>query len=530
MVFLFVASTGRRRGNGRGRGSQPVAGITFDRNGAHAREILQGYLSNDPNFLTWDAFKSHKNSWIISATNPGGSYTLDNLRRNYRAVIKRYHDHIDPNSPYDGQFGSVLHRPPIALLLFCSHSCLLLSSAVGNYPDGFLDEAGAPGLPDDNPEGLNFEPGFDPEALGGEGPDPNDPDANPDDDEDNEALPAQVPQAAAAAAAPALDANVELADVEELVQGLARVNMSDFNQDKIPCFPFHAAGVHISGVGLGSDDMSGVEGVCALLGNGVDIQSVDIEIADNLKSFKLEARGAPEMQTARALLPSSIFHRNRPIWNVLRNALKARLTKREVDQWGLPIMRGSGKLEHKVVSKYPLTLDKLGLWEETFDEEGNPVRPDYFLIHKVPIHASRVGHIVPAYVAICFFQQDIDQGVKPKGRFRRWLPGASSPAPSPSSGGSGNKRSRRGPPSSVNTIQMSTDGQQQGTQGQATQGQGMQVDPNASPLSGTDAYMSPLNANDPLANPLNQQPSPDEFSSGLFGFGRTRRTRNTANV
>jgi len=138
---------------------------------------------------------------------------------------------------------------------------------------------------------------------------------------------------------------------------------------------------------------------------------------------------------------------------------------------------------------------------------------------------SRVDHTVPAYVAVCFFQTEIDQGVKPKSRFRRLLPGASPPPPSPSTG---SKRSRGGFPSSIHTIVTSGGGGRGGGGGGGggPQGQGMQVDTNPSPLSATSAYMSPLNANDPLANPLNQ-PSPDEFSSaGLFGFGRTRRTRN----
>ena len=105
MVFPFVFVTGRRasHGNGRGRGRQPLTGVAFDRNGEHAKQILRGYLANDPSYLTWSAFKSGPGStWIITAGNPNGSYSLDNLRRNYDRVLKRYHKHIDPNDPFDG--------------------------------------------------------------------------------------------------------------------------------------------------------------------------------------------------------------------------------------------------------------------------------------------------------------------------------------------------------------------------------------------------------------------------------------------
>ena len=332
-----------------------------------------------------------------------------------------------------------------------------------------------------------------------------------------------MPQAAAAPPPPA--ANAELADVDALVQSFAGVDMSDFNQDKIPCFPFHAPGVRVSGVGLERDDICNVMGVCALLGNGVDLGSLDFELKDNLRNFTVEARGVVEMQDAHAMLPAIIYHRNNKVWEPLRNALKTILIQREVDRDGKPIIRGSGKLPFKATSKYPLRLDKLNLWETKYDDNGDEAPIDHIMIHKVPIDRSREETTVPAYVAICFFQQEVDQGVKAKGSFFRRLPGISPRGP-PSTRSS--KRSRGGgPPSSIHTNLMSTGGGGGGGGGgqQGTQGQGMQVDTNPSPLSGTDHYMSP-NANDPLANPLNQ-PSPDQYASGgFFNFGRTRRTSN----
>jgi hypothetical protein len=76
--------------------------LTWNRNGDHAKHILRGYLGQQPAFANWNAFKAAHASWILSDQNQSGYYTGDNLCRNFKETLKRYHKHIDPNDPYDG--------------------------------------------------------------------------------------------------------------------------------------------------------------------------------------------------------------------------------------------------------------------------------------------------------------------------------------------------------------------------------------------------------------------------------------------
>jgi len=93
-------------GLGRGRGVQALKGLTWNRNGDHAKQIVRGYLAGQPQFADWDAFKRANSSWILSQSNPSGYYVQDNLCRNFKETLKRYHKHIDPNDPYDGVLSS----------------------------------------------------------------------------------------------------------------------------------------------------------------------------------------------------------------------------------------------------------------------------------------------------------------------------------------------------------------------------------------------------------------------------------------
>jgi len=276
-------------------------------------------------------------------------------------------------------------------------------------------------------------------------------------------------------------------------------------------------------------------GLAAILGNGVDLSSIDFELKDDMQTFMVEGKGVPEMQDAHAMLPAIIEYRNPIIWDSLTSALKSILIQRDCDKSGCPILSGTGKLPAKATTKHPLRLDQLGLWVDKYDDNGRKRPVDFIMIHKVPFDPSRVETTVPAFVAICFFLEDVNQGVKARGSFFRRLPGLSPRGgggggpPGPPSSHSSNKRSRGGggTPSSIHTIQMSTGGGRGGGDGGR---QGMQVDTNPSPLSNMGAYMSPM-ADDPLANPLNQ-PSPDQQSSGgffSFGLPRTRRRSNNLN-
>jgi len=107
-----AAGRGRGRGLGRGRGMEPRTGVAFDRDGPHAKEILRGWLSGNPNFQEWRAFCSHKEGWLRTADG-NGFCTKDNMRRNCHAVMARCTRHADPNDDCDGQ---------CAMLSF-SHCC-----------------------------------------------------------------------------------------------------------------------------------------------------------------------------------------------------------------------------------------------------------------------------------------------------------------------------------------------------------------------------------------------------------------------
>jgi len=102
------AAAGRGRGLGRGRGMEPRVGVHFDRDGPHAKEILRGWLSGNPNFQEWRAFVDHKNDWLVTADGDGFC-TKDNMRRNCHAVTARHTRHADPNDDCDGQHLSFSH-------------------------------------------------------------------------------------------------------------------------------------------------------------------------------------------------------------------------------------------------------------------------------------------------------------------------------------------------------------------------------------------------------------------------------------
>ena len=115
LAVVLMSGRGRGRGVhglGRGRGVQALRGLTWNRNGDHAKHILRGYLSEQPAFANWNAFKAGHASWILSDQNPSGYYAMGNLNRNFKETLKRYHKHIDPNDPYDGVS---IHRVRVAL-------------------------------------------------------------------------------------------------------------------------------------------------------------------------------------------------------------------------------------------------------------------------------------------------------------------------------------------------------------------------------------------------------------------------------
>jgi len=124
LLLLFVAPgalsalvTGRGGGATAG-GRKPAKGLGWDRNGTDAREILREYIRGTPNYQTWDAFKVYRRNWIISKDNPDGKYDITNLNRNYKKLIERYNNHMNPNMQFDGATILCFFFVPVAFFLY----------------------------------------------------------------------------------------------------------------------------------------------------------------------------------------------------------------------------------------------------------------------------------------------------------------------------------------------------------------------------------------------------------------------------
>jgi len=147
---------GGRGGGGRGgRNQQLPRGRQWDRDGDHANYILRGYIAGNPNFADWRAFKAAHTSWLLTAANPTGYYLNDNLRRNFNGTIDRWERFQNPDDDFDGEHTSVFAD---FFLTSCSLDSLFIAA---NYPQGFLERANAPGIPQNNPDGINFALGSD---------------------------------------------------------------------------------------------------------------------------------------------------------------------------------------------------------------------------------------------------------------------------------------------------------------------------------------------------------------------------------
>jgi len=104
VVTMAAHAAGRGRGRG-GRGGRNDAGLcgrSWNCNGEHAKEILRHWIDQTPGWLTVDEFAETKSDWILHHGNPRGFYLWVNLRRNYKATIDRYENHINPEIDFDG--------------------------------------------------------------------------------------------------------------------------------------------------------------------------------------------------------------------------------------------------------------------------------------------------------------------------------------------------------------------------------------------------------------------------------------------
>ena len=411
-----------RPGNGRGRGKGRIAarGVTWDRDGEDALYILKGYIAGDPKFADWEAFRSNHSNWLITGANPKGTYVTDNMRRNFREVLLRYHNHLDPNKAYDGAYSGF--RAFLQLSLTRRFCCLFYFtfSSTGKYKGDFLEQAGAPPLPDNNPDGLNFVPGDDEGEYGPPAADEGYFEDLPPqvyfDDDDERGNNEKTPRAPT-------NPGIEQ-QIEQLTANLKEANMHE--SKNIVVKTFRCNGVKIKG--FDRDDVTNVLGVVCFLGAGTVLNSLDIELAPDRQTVTAKGHCAGEMGKASLLLPAQhIFDNNMMIFEGLKQAVQTELNEMEVDNNNNPTFSGSAKLAAKAQGDV-LPIHKLYLIGAITEEQKNRgMADDFWIFHKVPIMTHAAG-TVPAYSAFCFFLED--QGIKKrsaKKNFLRLLPGLTTP-------------------------------------------------------------------------------------------------------
>jgi len=155
IAFMVCGGRGGGGGGRAGRNQQLPQGRQWDRDGDHANYILHAYLAGNPNFADWRAFKVALTSWLLTAANLTGYYLNDNLRRNFNSTIDCWEHFQNPDDDFDGEHTSVLAN---FFLTFCVLNSFFI---VANYLPDFLERANAPGIPQKNPDGINFAPGSD---------------------------------------------------------------------------------------------------------------------------------------------------------------------------------------------------------------------------------------------------------------------------------------------------------------------------------------------------------------------------------
>jgi len=308
----------------------------------------------------------------------------------------------------------------------------------GSHPPGWLEEAGAPPLPEQNPPDADWA-GDDPGDPGLPNQVPLHPPPPPPPVEIPEAEEVEVP---AEADAPNSDSDPSTGESEatrssihSIMQDVADqvANMTvDPNRlsQTIPAVAFQCDAVALSDTG--PDDLSGVAGCATFIGSSIDTATLTIELQKNLQDLKMKALSNGKMNIAREVLPLEDVHRLNPnLAEPIRQAVQKILNKQEkCPHTGRPIMRGKVKLPCKVDGV--LTLDKLFL-----QEPRSTSAPDVFCFHQVHFDDEDRRTTAPQHVALCFFKQKIKQQVFGNAFTRRQLPGFASTSGGRSGGGGG---------------------------------------------------------------------------------------------
>jgi len=263
-------------------------------------------------------------------------------------------------------------------------------SSPANYPEGFLEECGAPPLPEDNPDDVDYNPGDDEGEYA--------PDTDP--------LP-QVNAACNSTAEREPDhQNYQLSEqISDIVAHVEAIDVS-MQANNIPSLPFYAAGVKVKG--FDRDAITNVCGIISFLGAGSVLSSLDVDLEKDHQTYHIKGHAANEMGKASHLLPAKqIFRYNPTIFESIKQAVQVGLNETEVNDQDNPAMKGTGRPPKKTTGEV-LPLYKLYLARQKTDLERNRGEDDdFWLLHKVNIVGPHALETVPAYVAICFFLEDI---------------------------------------------------------------------------------------------------------------------------
>jgi hypothetical protein len=208
-------------------------------------------------------------------------------------------------------------------------------------------------------------------------------------------------------------------ELDEIIQGVGAVDMGSKN---ILIKTFHCHAVRIKGAEQKA--VSNVLGVVCFLGAGVVLSSLDIDLASDMREFKVKGNCAPEMMDATSCIPAQhIFSHNPMIFESLKQAVQIELDDMETDEYNNPTFGGVGKLPMKSKEAEPLLLYKLYLArEKTAEEKAKGEVDDCWQIHRIFISGAHARGTVPAYVAICYFLEDIPQKRSAKKNISRLLP------------------------------------------------------------------------------------------------------------
>jgi len=318
----------------------------------------------------------------------------------------------------------------------------------GNYPDGFLEGAGAPGLPAVNPVGH--------EDAGDDGfrdPLSNQVDPQPlvvdDEDPEDEGLPQQGPRPVPpparrpparqvqpppiGPASPPLvvPSNPRLAaSINQATQQLINLTMEDDFEAASPyvlgVLDFHC--IAINTVDMHANAVQNGLGIIALLAPGVDLKSIKMKINDDRQSYSVTAQGVHELNHAINMIPGQerFGELNGPrLWEAVRQSIQLYLNSLNRNAAGRVDFNTDGQFPVKCTAEKLVKPSKMGIniglnlaQSLAMEENG-----DRYLLHKMSVRSQERNTYTTTYLAIGFALEDMGtQNELPEGEIFRVLP------------------------------------------------------------------------------------------------------------